>query len=82
MKATITSKGQVTIPHRVRRKLNLKPGDVLDFDETSPFVLARPAFDEKKMRFALGCLQGRMDKTSAEWLEEARGPVDNQGEGQ
>ena len=81
MKATITSKGQVTIPVRVRRNLNLKPGDVLDFDETAQFVLARPAFDEKKMRSALGCLKGRMNPSSAEWLEETRGLAQNPTEG-
>ncbi len=31
MLATITSKGQVTLPKSVREKLNLKPGDRLDF---------------------------------------------------
>jgi AbrB family looped-hinge helix DNA binding protein len=29
--ATLTSKGQVTIPVEVRRKLRLKPGDRIDF---------------------------------------------------
>lgn len=52
MKATITSKGQITIPVRVRRRLGLKPGDVLDFDENAECLLARPAFDAEKMRAA------------------------------
>ena len=30
--ATITSKGQVTIPKKIRDKLGLKPGDTLNFD--------------------------------------------------
>ena len=29
--ATVSSKGQITIPVEVRRKLNLKPGDRVDF---------------------------------------------------
>jgi AbrB family looped-hinge helix DNA binding protein len=29
--ATITSKGQITIPVQVRKKLRLKPGDRVDF---------------------------------------------------
>lgn len=77
MKATITSKGQVTIPIRVRRRLGLKPGDVLDFDERAECVLARPAFDEARMRTALGCLKGRLKGGSAAWIEETRGPVEN-----
>ena len=27
---TVTSKGQITIPIKIRRKLNLKPGQVLE----------------------------------------------------
>ncbi|HET8865124.1 MAG TPA: AbrB/MazE/SpoVT family DNA-binding domain-containing protein [Gracilimonas sp.] len=30
--ATITSKGQVTIPKKIREKLGLKPGDKIDFE--------------------------------------------------
>ncbi len=41
MTATITSKGQITIPLSVRKKLNLKPGDQLEFDETAPILTAR-----------------------------------------
>ena len=32
MKATLTSKGQITIPLPIRLKLHLKAGDTLDFD--------------------------------------------------
>jgi AbrB family looped-hinge helix DNA binding protein len=32
--ATITSKGQITIPSEVRKSLNLKAGDKIDFYET------------------------------------------------
>jgi len=40
MQATLTSKGQITIPIHVRNRLHLKPGDVLEFDETAPFLKA------------------------------------------
>lgn len=78
MKATITSKGQVTIPVQVRRNLNLKPGDVIDFDENAEYILARPAFDAQAMRSALGCLKGKgkMTQSSAEWLDETRGEIE------
>ncbi len=33
--ATITSKGQVTIPKEIRDKLRLKPGDILNFEMES-----------------------------------------------
>ena len=41
MTATITSKGQITIPLRVRQKLNLKVGDQLEFDESAAVLTAR-----------------------------------------
>ena len=31
MQATITSKGQVTVPKAIREQLHLRPGDKLDF---------------------------------------------------
>lgn len=40
MQATLTSKGQVTIPIHVRNRLHLRPGDILEFDETAPFLKA------------------------------------------
>ena len=76
MKATMTSKGQVTIPAPIRQRLGLKPGQVLEFDETTPYLLATPVFDEQAMRALVGCTAGRMEMTSAEWLDESRGPVE------
>lgn len=32
----LTSKSQATVPAQVRKKLNLKPGDTLIFEETEP----------------------------------------------
>lgn len=31
MKSTLTSKGQITLPGKLRKKLNLHPGDQVDF---------------------------------------------------
>jgi AbrB family looped-hinge helix DNA binding protein len=74
MTATITSKGQITIPVKIREKLQLKPGHVLKFDETAPFLKARRVIDEKKARTVLGCAKDAMRGYTAEkWLSETRG---------
>ncbi len=75
MKATLTSKGQITIPKAIRRRLGLEPGQVLEFDENTPYLRAVPVFDEDSMRALVGCTQGRLGKTADEWLEETRGPA-------
>ncbi len=40
-KATITSKGQLTIPKQVRERFGLKPGDRLAFDLDGDTILLR-----------------------------------------
>lgn len=40
--ARITSKGQITIPHEIRRALGVRPGDKLLFEKTGDDVMVRP----------------------------------------
>ena len=75
MKATLTSKGQITIPTAIRRRLGLEPGQVLEFDENAPYLVAVPVFDEQAMRSLVGCARGRLGRSSEEWLDETRGPA-------
>ncbi|MEW6754972.1 MAG: AbrB/MazE/SpoVT family DNA-binding domain-containing protein [Candidatus Latescibacterota bacterium] len=75
MKATLTSKGQITIPAAIRRRLGLKAGQILDFDEHAPYLKAVPVFDEDEMRSVLGCAGGALGRRAKEWLEETRGPA-------
>ncbi|MEO8353609.1 MAG: AbrB/MazE/SpoVT family DNA-binding domain-containing protein [Chthoniobacteraceae bacterium] len=78
MKATLTSKGQITLPVEIRRRLGLKVGDVLEFDETAPYVKASKPFSREIMKSAIGRgkKRGGTTRTSEEWMEELRGPVE------
>ncbi|MFC6724698.1 AbrB/MazE/SpoVT family DNA-binding domain-containing protein [Halobium palmae] len=40
-KATVTSKGQVTIPAELRRRLGIEKGDVLSFEESDDGIVVR-----------------------------------------
>ena len=42
VRATITSKGQVTIPKEVRDRHNLQPGDTIEFVEENGRTWVRP----------------------------------------
>jgi AbrB family looped-hinge helix DNA binding protein len=77
MQSTLTSKGQITIPVALRRKLRLKTGDVLNFDERAPFLKATKNVDVKRMQSAVGRMKKQLrGKTVGEWMDHLRGPVD------
>jgi AbrB family looped-hinge helix DNA binding protein len=74
MTATITSKGQITIPVAIRERLGLKAGQKLEFDKSAPFLKAHRVIDEKKARTALGCAKDALPgHTAQSWLSETRG---------
>ena len=76
MKATITSKGQITIPIKIRRRLNLKPGAVLEFDDSAPYLKAIKAYSAEAMYSTIGCCRESELPASDQWLEQTRGPVE------
>ncbi len=76
MKATLTSKGQLTIPKSIRDRMGLKPGDVLEFDEHVTYLKAQRVFDEKQMRSVLGKGRKSGGVSSKQHLDEMRGPVE------
>lgn len=74
MTTTITSKGQITIPSKIREKLHLLPGHVLEFDDQAPYLKAHRHIDPKEARSVIGCAKKTMrGKTAEEWLSETRG---------
>ena len=56
--STITSKGQITLPKRIRERLNVAPGDRIDFVvEENGLVVVRPA--RSRLRQLRGMLRDR-----------------------
>jgi AbrB family looped-hinge helix DNA binding protein len=66
MIVTITSKGQITIPLRVRQKLHLNVGDQLEFDEDAPVLTARRVVD-----------RGEWEKIFGQWHDSASNALKN-----
>lgn len=72
----ISSKGQVTIPQRVRVKLGLRPGDRVDFVEEGGRIVVKPEREgTRSFRDYIGMLPDG-PKTREEinaWIAEIRG---------
>jgi antitoxin PrlF len=71
---TITSKGQVTIPKKIREELNLQPGDVLSFEIEKGNKISVRA-EKKTANHAFGILySGARESLSGEDMD--RGVVE------
>lgn len=75
MKATVSEKGQVTIPKALRERLGLEPGQVLDFEEDQGRLVARKVFAEDPIDAVFGILGGE-GPTTDEFITEIRGASD------
>ncbi len=76
MKATVTSKGQITIPLPIRRKLKLHKGSVLNFDASADHLKATKCVDLDRMRAVIGIARRELAGKSVEaWMEMLGGPA-------
>ena len=51
--STVTQKGQATIPAPVRRKLGIKPGQKVIFEEKNGDIILHPPIDISSLRGSL-----------------------------
>jgi antitoxin PrlF len=71
MKATVSEKGQVTIPKPLRKRLGIKPGAILEFEAEDGRLVARKTPGRDIVDELYGTL--RMDESVDEFIEEIRG---------
>ena len=71
----MTSKGQVTVPVEIRRKLGLRRGDRVEFrDQGAEAVITRATDPNSPFDKYVGILRGKQKRqmTSKEWMAELR----------
>lgn len=72
MNARVSEKGQVTIPKRLRDRLGIRPGEVLDFEEQDGQLIARKTDHRDPVDALYGALDLQAGTDSL--LDELRGP--------
>jgi AbrB family looped-hinge helix DNA binding protein len=73
MKATVSEKGQVTIPKPLRDRLGIRPGQVLEFQEDSGRLVARKAQTVDPLDELYGSID--LDRPTDQLIDELRGPA-------
>jgi AbrB family looped-hinge helix DNA binding protein len=71
MKATVSEKGQVTIPKALRTSLGLRPGVVLEFEAEAGRLVARKAQATDPLDAAWGILS--LDESVDDFIDRVRG---------
>ena len=72
MKTTVSEKGQITIPKRLRDRLGLRPGTVLDFEEAGGRLVGRKLVPADHLDELLGILD--LSAGVDTFVRETRGP--------
>jgi AbrB family looped-hinge helix DNA binding protein len=76
LRSRVTSKGQITIPVEIRKRLGISKGDQVEFDTTKAETVIRPVRSDEnpfeKWRGAIGGFPGGRKEIDA-WIREMRG---------
>lgn len=79
--AKVTSKGQITVPREIRRRLGVRAGDKLEFEDNGKEVRVKAVRRESVFEKYRGIGTpgiGRGRKEIQKWLRELRGHEDNE----
>lgn len=77
MKGLVTSKGQVTIPKKLRDQFGIQAGAQVDFMAAGDGIRLRKVVDRGRQLGILGCLKKELAGRSVlELLDELRGPAE------
>lgn len=72
--STVTSKGQVTLPKKVRDALGLVPGSKVEFELREGQVLLHKRVSEEKLARWQGFLRGKLSEDSVDdFVDSLRG---------
>jgi len=74
----MTSKGRVTVPAEIRKKIGLVPGTLVEFELREDGVLLRKSIEDiHPVDRVYGSL--RLDRSTDELMDEMRGPRPSSG---
>jgi len=71
--ARVTSKGQITIPKKVRERLGVHPGEHLGFEEKDGLLVVSKAVTKSPFEKWVGKLKHLKGRRSDDLVKEARG---------
>ncbi|MGH7411123.1 MAG: AbrB/MazE/SpoVT family DNA-binding domain-containing protein [Candidatus Methylomirabilis sp.] len=74
MKATVSEKGQVTIPKPLRERLGIRPGHVLDFRDEQGRLVATKVTPEDPVESVYGIL--KLGRPTDDVITSLRGKAD------
>lgn len=79
--AKVTSKGQITVPREIRRRLGVRAGDRVEFEEDADGVRVTAVRKESPFAKYMGIGNpgiGKGRKGIQRWLREMRGKLDDE----
>ena len=74
MKTVVSEKGQVTIPKRLRDRLGIRPGHVLDFHEERGRLVATKSTSQDPVESVYGII--KLGRATNDVIKSLRGKAD------